>query len=385
MTDAYNSNPDNLEFSNRARRGEYLDDYEMAKAVNDAFEKEQAQKKQDNVAISLKKGVKQVKKLAATIIKATARAYPHLVKRDARIKERDLLRQVHKSNQPESQNGVTSFFLGTAPFVLFISVAFLLVSPIGAVVSVNLILASIGHALVICTGVLVLAAILSENTTQPKRAPNLNSSYHGLRRAFDNSINFIKRFPVWNVISVALSVFIAVFCVFSSQERLSISLLIGSIVLLSSLAICFGGKKGLSGIQYLYFLIRDAWLSLRIVSENLQLWLPSRLYRVEIALQEYINLANQYTGDDRNKLPLGPFTEATQRVLEVWYGYNPFPSTPPIHATPIIPVDRIELPNQPESTETEQNFNTPEPDQPEIDEFFSNPVDRSIRDDESEI
>lgn len=269
MTDAYNSNPDNLEFSNRARRGEYLDDYEMVKAVNDAFEKEQAQKNQDNVAISLKEGVKQVKKLAATIIKATARAYPHLVQRDARIEERDRLRQVHKSNQPESQNGVTSFFLGTAPFVLFISVTFLLVSPIGAVVSVNLILASIGHALVICTGILVLAAILSENTTQPQRLSNLNSSYRGLRRVFYNSINFIKRFPVWNVISVALSVFITVFCVLSSQERLSISLLIGSIVLLSSLAICFGGKGGLSGIQYLYFLIRDAWLSLRIVSENL--------------------------------------------------------------------------------------------------------------------
>ncbi|MBD2179278.1 hypothetical protein H6F42_20350 [Pseudanabaena sp. FACHB-1998] len=280
---------------------------------------------------------------------------------------------------------VTSFFLGTAPFVLFAAITFLLVSPIRAVVSANLIVASIGHALLICTGVIVLAAILSENTTQPERLPNPHSSYRGLRRVFYNLINFIKRFPVWNVISVALSIFITVFCVLSSQERLSISLLIGSIVLLSSLAICFGGKGGLSGIQYLYFLIRDAWLSLRIVSENLQLWLPSRLYRVEITLQEYINLANQYTGDDRNKLPLGPFTEATQRVLEVWYGYNPFPSTPPIHATPIISVDRIEPPNQSESMETEQNFNTSESDQLGADESFSNPVDRRIRDDESEI
>ncbi|MBD2179277.1 hypothetical protein H6F42_20345 [Pseudanabaena sp. FACHB-1998] len=104
MTTSSTSNFDDPDFVKRARRGDYSDNYELVKAANDAFEKEQAQNKQDNVAISLKKGIKQVKKLAATIIKATARAYPHLVKRDALIKERDRLRQAHKFNQPENQN-----------------------------------------------------------------------------------------------------------------------------------------------------------------------------------------------------------------------------------------------------------------------------------------
>jgi len=51
----------------------------------------------------------------------------------------------------------------------------------------------------------------------------------------------------------------------------------------------------------------------------------------------------------------------------------------------MIPVDRIDQPNQPEQTEVEPTLNISEPNQNQHDEYFSNPVDRRIRDDESEI
>ena len=383
------SDDEEQDFLNRARQGDYSDDYELMDAVNKAFEEEQFDKKQDKVEISLNQGKKRLKYLAAIIVKAASRAYPHLVKRDNLTEERNHLRQINENNRTTKQDGVTRFFLGISPLVLFLSVTSLLISPTRAVVSVSLVLSSIAHAIVICTGILVLATIRNQNQSEPKDTPNKSPKYRLLRQLFRNPITFIARDPIWNVIAVVLSVLITIFCIISSQERLSISLLMGAITLLSALAICFGGKGGLFGIQYLYFLIRDAWMSLRIISENLQLWLPSRLHRVETTLQEYINLANQYTGEDRSKLPIGPFSKATQAVLTEWYGYNPFPSPPPEPPTPLTP-PLAPVPRNPNNSSSEAQLDEAEPltNAPESvqnEEYFSSPLDRRIRDAESEI
>jgi tetratricopeptide (TPR) repeat protein len=298
---------------------------------------EELERYRHKAKLSLDKVRNRLRWLAAIITKSTARAYPHLLNRNQLINTRSRLLNVYKQNYPKNQDGITSLFLGITPLILFVSILCLLISPTSRFVSVTLIVSSIIHALVICSSVLVLATIINQNKSEnindlepypQKRIPNKSSILVKL-------IVFIKNLPIWNVIAVVFSVLITILCVISSVEKFSISLLIGSLVLLSSLSICFGGKGGLSGIRYLHFLIQDVWMSLRIASENLQLWLPSRLSRVETNFQEYINLANEYSKEDQVKLPIGPFSKATRAVLTEWYGYNPFPSFPPEPPTPL--------------------------------------------------
>ncbi|MEI6428946.1 MAG: hypothetical protein WCO45_11270 [Pseudanabaena sp. ELA607] len=367
-----NSKKQKPDFSERARKGDYVDNQLFAEAARNAFDKAQ-------VVVTLQKGRQHLKTLSSSFLKATSSAYPHLMKRRELMAARRLLQKRQNQNSSPSQDPITSLFLGVAPFVLFTSVILLLISPTSGIISIRLVLSSIVHALVICTGVLVLAAFRNDKHPQKETASNKISTYRLWRQLFRDPIRFITLFPIWNVISIVLAIVIMFFCVVSSQEKLSIALLIGFITLLSTLAICFGGKGGFLGIQYIYFLVRNVWLSIRITAETFQIWLPRRLYGVETTLQEYINLANQYN------LPIGPFSKATGAVLTEWYGYNPFPSSPPEPPAPLATVPRNpnNSPSQVQLDEAEPPTNAPE--SVEDQEYFSNPVDRRIRDAESEI
>lgn len=371
-----NSKKQKSDFSERARKGDYVDNQLFAEAARNAFDKAQ-------VVVTLQRGRQRLQSLSSSFLKATSSAYPHLMQLRKLMAARRLLHKRQNQNSSPNQDPITSLFLGVTPFVLFTSVILLLISPTNGIVSIRLVLSSIVHALVICTSVLVLAAIRNEKHPQKETASNKISTYRLLRQLFRDPIRFISLFPIWNVISVGLAIVITFFCIVSSQEKLSVALLIGFVTLLSILAICFGGKDGFSGIQYIYFLVRSAWLGLRITAETFQIWLPRRLHGVETTLQEYINLANQYTADDRNKLPIGPFTKATQRTLLEWYEYNPFGSNVP--ATPVTQTPKENVIDSSNQSTSKTDFNDLDENQTESEDYFSNPIDRQIRQDESEI
>jgi hypothetical protein len=250
---------------------------------------------------------KRLRTLARKIIRSTGLAYPHRLKADRleRDRTRDRAANTSLANMNTDLRAIRIFQS---------------LSPVIALAATGLLVQSFPIALLVTAIGLLLAAILAASDTTVKWQSNF-----------------------WNWVAVVYTIAATVFGVSSAGVSESLVWLLGLCTLVSLLTVCFSGKSGLEAISLLWFLVRDWWRGVRIAWENLAFWLPRRVYRVETALQEYINLANE------SGLPVGPFSFATRDVLTQWFGYNPFPDG----NIPVVPPNG-NLPQQPAPESYEQ-------------------------------
>lgn len=187
----------------------------------------------------------------------------------------------------------------------------------------------------------------------------------------DRLIRFIRGFSIWNHIATI----VIVYTVFRYNLYFS---LVGIVIVVCWSMICFT-KHLFFSVDYLVFSFEYKFLEREINSTQRAIESSQRSYeqiiisrQLEYSVQTFINEVNKCNEEDRNTLQIGPFSLATIRVLETAFGYNPFPNNP--------------FPRNPDGgnnlLETEQT----NPDViEEGEDFFTNPMDRQIRMDESEI